>query len=97
MRDPSALHRSGDFATQGRRPGIEFAVGSIGRGMLLRPLAACALALALVSASAFAQTKAAKQHRIGLLSPASQSAIAGRIEAFRQELGAQGYQDGKNL
>jgi len=57
----------------------------------------CVLALLGLSGHALAQTNPAKESGIGVLSPATSSSMATRLEAFRQELAAHGYQDGKNL
>src|SRR5690348_12433030 len=58
-------------------------------------LALCALLLALC-ASAHAQ-QPTRISRIGYLSAASRSAIAARVEAFRQGLRELGYVEGKNI
>src|SRR5262245_21991913 len=38
-----------------------------------------------------------KVHRIGLLAAGESSAVAGRIDAFRQGLRERGYEEGKNI
>ena len=63
--------------------------------MSIPSLAAAIFAL-LVPFAAAAQP-AAGTHRLGFLSPATPSAMAARLDAFRQELSKLGYREGKNL
>jgi putative ABC transport system substrate-binding protein len=60
-------------------------------------LKAVLAALLLAPCLALAQAKPGKAVRIGVLSPATPTALASRIDAFRQALAAQGYREGQNL
>src|SRR5499425_859485 len=57
-------------------------------------IALCAL---LFAVSSIAETQQEKVHRIGLLAAGEASAVAGRIDAFRQGLRERGYEEGKNI
>src|SRR6185436_9438459 len=84
---PTELHR--------RR--YNSSAGATGERMVPRVATWCVLALLGLSGHALAQTNPAKESGIGVLSPATSSSMETRLEAFRQELAAHGYQDGKNL
>jgi putative tryptophan/tyrosine transport system substrate-binding protein len=57
-------------------------------------IALCALFFAV---SSIAEAQQEKVHRIGLLAAGESSAVAGRIDAFRQGLRERGYEEGKNI
>ena len=57
-------------------------------------IALCAL---LFAVSSIAEAQQEKVHRIGLLAAGEASAVAGRIDAFRQGLRERGYEEGKNI
>jgi putative tryptophan/tyrosine transport system substrate-binding protein len=57
-------------------------------------IALCAL---LFAVSSIAEAQQEKVHRIGLLAAGEYSAVASRIDAFRQGLRERGYEEGKNI
>jgi putative ABC transport system substrate-binding protein len=61
----------------------------------LTRLAVCAILLVLHFPSEAQQP--ARIHRIGILSPVSESFFSARVEAFRQRLRELGYVEGKNI
>jgi len=58
-------------------------------------IVAAVVTFAMCGAAAMAQE--IKVHRIGLLAAGEPSAVAGRIDAFRQGLRERGYEEGKNI
>jgi len=60
-----------------------------------RKIAAFQLAIVFLASAHFAQAQ--ETHRIGLVSPSSASAMASRVEAFRQGLREFGYIEGRNI
>jgi putative tryptophan/tyrosine transport system substrate-binding protein len=63
----------------------------------VRLVTCCTFAISLLIASHEVQAQPTTVHRLGLLSPASPSSFATRLEAFRQGLRDLGYREGQNF